>query len=443
MTEDAYAITGGNILKGKVMLSGAKNIALKAIIAALMFEGKVVLESVPKISDVLELLHLIRKLGVKAEFNEKNTLELDSTGLTENRVDLLHASKTRVSFMLFAPLLHRFKKCFIPNPGGCRIGARPIDRITEGMEKLGALIVYNHDTGYYEAYLENSVHGTYQFGKPSHTGTELLIMFSVFGNGEIILKNAALEPEIDELIKFLNMGGAEIRRDGKNIRIRGVDKLRQVKPFTIIPDSNEAATFAVLAIASRGEVIIENPPPLTHLSEFIEKLKETGSGVRHLDDNTLKFTYQGKIKPISIETAPHPGFKTDWQPSWAVLMTQAKGISYIHEKVFESRFSYVAELQKLGAQVSFETVKVDNPEEFYEFYYEKNKGYQQKIKIVGGHPLHGGALHIWDLRAGASVAIAALIAEGGSVVNGASILERGYEEFIEKVQSLGGKIRKI
>ena len=442
MTEDAFAITGGNQLKGKVTLSGAKNVALKAIIAALMFDSKVVLENVPKISDVLELLHLIRKLGVKAEFTAKNTLEIDSSDLNENRVDLLHASKTRVSFMLFAPLLHRFKKCFIPNPGGCRIGARPIDRITNGLEKLGALIVYNHDTGYYEAYLNNSVHGSYSFEKPSHTGTELLVMFSLFSNGEILLENAALEPEIDELISFLNEGGAEIKRYGKNIRIRGVDKLHQTKPFQIISDSNEAVTFAVLAIASKGEVTIENPP-MDHITEFINKVKETGNGADLLKDNTLRFSYKGKIRPVSVETAPHPGFKTDWQPNWAVLMTQAKGISYIHEKVFENRFSYVMELQKLGANVAFETVKVDNPEEFYEFHYEKNKGYQQKIKITGGYPLHGGVLNIWDLRAGASLVIAALIAKGGSVVNGASIFERGYEDFIDKVQNLGGKIRKI
>lgn len=442
MTEDAYAITGGNRLKGRVTLSGAKNVALKTIIAALMFDSKVMLENVPKISDVIELLHLIRKLGVKVEFTGKNTLEIDSSGLAENKVDLLHGSKTRVSYMLFAPLLYRFKKCFIPNPGGCRIGARPIDRIVDGMEKLGALIVYNHDTGYYEAYLENSVHGHYRFQKPSHTGTELLIMFAVFGNGEILLENTALEPEIDELINFLNEGGAEIKREGKNIRIRGKDKLHQRKSFHIIPDSNEAVTFAVLGIASKGEVIIENPP-VDHLTEFINKVKETGNSAEKLKDNTLRFAYKGKIKPVSIETAPHPGFKTDWQPNWAVLMTQAKGISYIHEKVFENRFSYVTELQKLGAHVSFETVKVDNPEEFYDFYYEKNKGYQQKIKIIGGHLLHGGALHIWDLRAGASLVIAALIANGGSVVNGASIFERGYEDFSEKVQNLGGKIRKV
>lgn len=442
MAEDAYVITGGKKIKGSVTLSGAKNVALKTIIAALMFDSKVVLENVPRISDVIELLHLIRKLGVKAEFTAKNTLEIDNSGLTENRVDLLHASKTRVSFMLFAPLLHRFKKCFIPNPGGCRIGARPIDRIIKGLEKLGALIVYNHETGYYEAYLENSVHGSYSFEKPSHTGTELLLMFSVFGNREILLENAALEPEIDELINFLNEGGADIKREGKNIRINGVDKLNQTKPFHIIADSNEAVTFAVLGIASGGEVTIENPP-IDHIAEFIAKIKETGNVAEMLKDGKVRFAFKGKIKPVSIETAPHPGFKTDWQPSWAVLMTRAKGVSYIHEKVFENRFSYVTELQKLGANVVFETVKVENPETFYEFQYEKNKGYQQKIKIIGGYPLHGGALHIWDLRAGASLVIAALIANGGSVVNGASIFERGYEDFIEKVQNIGGTIRKV
>ncbi len=442
MTEDAYIIRGGNKLQGHVVLSGAKNVALKTIIAALMFESKVILENVPQISDVTELVHLIRKLGVKAEFTQKNSLEIDSSTLSENKVDLLHASKTRVSFMLFAPLLHRFKKCFIPNPGGCRIGARPIDRIIDGLEKLGALIVYNHDTGYYEAYLENSVHGHYHFEKASHTGTELLIMFTVFGNGEMLLENVALEPEIDELIRFLNESGANITREGRNIRIQGVEKLVQKKPFTIVSDSNEAVTFAVLAIASKGEIIIDNPPH-EHLDEFVEKIKETGNFAERQKDGCLRFAYKSKIKPVSIETTPYPGFRTDWQPNWAVLMLQAKGVSYIHERVFEGRFSYVAELQKLGAHIIFETVKVDNPNEFYEFHYEKNRGYQQKIKITGGYPLHGGVLNIWDLRAGASLAIAALIANGVSIVNGASIFERGYENFIEKVQNLGGEIRKV
>ncbi len=429
-------------MKGDVNLSGAKNVALKAIIGALLFEGKVFLENVPRINDVEELLHLIRKLGVQAEFISPNTLEIDPSTLNTHEIDLLHASNTRVSFMLFAPLLNKFSVCEIPNPGGCRIGARPIDRIVEGMIALGAEIVYNSETGYYEAKLEKKPRGVYRFQKPSHTGTELLILFSIFSDDEVVIENAALEPEIDELIIFLNDAGARIERSGKTIYIDGVNKLRQQKPFQIVADSNEAATFAVLAIATRGNIVVKNPP-IHHLNEFIKKLKETGSKVEHLKDGGIRFSHNAKLLPVSIETAPHPGFKTDWQPSWAVLMTQVKGESYIHERVFEGRFSYVTELQKLGAHVVFVPTQVENPEEFYDFHFEKGKGYKQKIKIIGGMPLHGGVMTIWDLRAGATLVTAALIAKGDSIVNGASILERGYEDFVEKIKKLGGMIKKL
>ena len=204
--EDAYVIRGGKKLNGEVTLSGAKNVALKTIIAALMFDSKVILKNIPRINDVIELIHLVSKLGVKTKL-DGNTLEIDSSNFSENRVDLLHASRIRVSFMLFAPLLHKFGRCFIPNPGGCRLGARPIDRIIDGMRKLGIDVKYNHDTGYYEASINGKSSETYTFDKPSHTGTELLVMLSLFGNGKTVLKNTALEPEVDEFIYFLNQSG--------------------------------------------------------------------------------------------------------------------------------------------------------------------------------------------------------------------------------------------
>ena len=440
--EDSYLIKGGNKIQGSVRLSGAKNVALKAIIAALLFDSKVILENVPKINDVQELIHLINRLGAKAEFKDKNTLEIDSSGLKSNKVDLLHASKIRVSFMFFAPLLQKFGKCLIPNPGGCRIGARPIDRIIDGMNKLGAKIIYNHETGYYEASLKSKPEGRYKFNKSTHTGTELLILFSVFSASEVVLENVALEPEIDELINFLNEAGANIKRNKSRIIIKGVSSLKQKKPFRIISDSNEAVTFAILALASKGEVIVERAP-LNLMEIFINKIEKTGSNVKQSQDKLI-FRYNSKIKPVDIETAAFPGFKTDWQPNWAVLMTQAEGEeSIIHERVFENRFNYVDELMKLGAHIVFIKPRVKNPKAFYDFNYKEDEIYQQAIRIQGGFPLHGGVLNISDLRAGASLAIASLIAEGESIISGASILERGYEDFVEKVKSLGGDIKKI
>ncbi len=439
--EDAYLIQGGNKIEGSLKLSGAKNVALKAIIAALLFDSKVILENVPRINDVQELIHLINKLGVKANFTGKNTLEIDGSGLKNNKVDLFNASKIRVSFIFFAPLLYRFGKCFIPNPGGCRIGARPIDRIIDGLNKLGAIVTYNHNTGYYEATLQTKPKGRYRFVKSTHTGTELLILFSVFTQEEVVLENAALEPEIDELIRFLNEGGAKITRNKDQILIRGTDSLKQVKPFSIISDSNEAVTFATLALASKGRITLENPP-LALLDAFVQKVSATDSLVEK-DDYKLKFRYNKAIKAVNIETTPYPGFKTDWQPNWAVLMTQAKGDSTILERVFENRFAYVGELEKLGANIEFIKPDVKNPQSFYGFNYEERQNYQQAIRIHGGEHLHGGVLNITDLRAGASLATASLIAEGESIINGVSILERGYEDFVNKVKSLGGNITRI
>ncbi|MFH1827471.1 MAG: UDP-N-acetylglucosamine 1-carboxyvinyltransferase [bacterium] len=440
--EDAYIIKGGKLLQGTVDLSGAKNVALKTIIASLIFNGEVYLENIPRIGDVHELINLIEKLGVKCEFIRKNTLYIDNSGLSSNKVDLLHAAKTRVSFMLFVPLLYKFGSCFIPNPGGCRIGARPINRAIAGLKALGANIIYNHATGYYEAKLTQSPKGEYTFKIPTHTGTELLMMFSVLCQGTITLNNVALEPEIDNLIKFLNESGARIWRKNGKIIIKGVKELRQRKPFAIASDRNEAITYASVCIASKGSVKINNINKYD-IKSFTDKLLESGCGVNFLDKSTIEFFYKNDIKGVNVETGPHPGFMTDWQPNWAVLMTQAKGDSVIHERVYENRFSYVPELTKLGASIDFVDPLITDPKDYYYFNYRESEEYKQAITIHGGNDLHGGALVTADLRAGASIVCCSLIAKGESVIYGASIIERGYEDFVSKVNKLGGDIKKI
>ncbi|MCS6956528.1 MAG: UDP-N-acetylglucosamine 1-carboxyvinyltransferase [Patescibacteria group bacterium] len=439
--EDSYIINGGKKLRGEVFLSGAKNVALKMIIVSLLFEEKVILENIPQIKDVKELINLINDLGVKANFISKNVLEINPLGLNKNKVDFLYASKIRVSFMFFAPLLYKFKECFIPNPGGCRIGARPIDRIVDGMKALGIEVDYNSDTGYYQAKMTKKPFGYYKFSKPTHTGTELLIMLSVFSDKEVILDNCAVEPEIDDLINFLNQSGAKIEKENTKLKIIGVKKLKFKKPYSIITDRNEAATFIALSLATKGDLVLKNIN-FELIKTFVEKLKSAGAIIEEKESG-IYFKTENNLKAVSIETSPHPGFMTDWQPNWAVLMTQAQGVSTIVERVFENRFSYVEELKKLGAKIKFIEHKVKNPSEYYYFNYEKDKKYFQKIEIFGPTHLHGGVLNIADLRAGASLAVAALIAEGESVVNQVSILERGYEDFVEKVKSLGGIIRKV
>ena len=439
---DSYLISGGHPLKGEVVLSGAKNVALKTIIGALMFKGEVTLKNIPRINDVLDLIELIKSLGATAEFIQKNTLVVNGDSLKRNRVDLVNGSKIRVSFMLFAPLLHRFGECFVPNPGGCRIGARPIDRIIKGLITLGIKVAYNSETGYYHAKIINKPKGNYKFEKPSHTGTELLMMIGLMTSDKVVIENIANEPEIDDLILYLNSSGARIVEEENKIIIGQTSELKQKEAFTIMSDRNELVTYATLAVASKGEVII-SPINENLIGSFLEIMKKTGAGVEVISNFKYRFFNKGEIKPVDIETSPHPGFMTDWQPSWAILMIKANGQSVIHERVFENRFSYVDELKKLGSNIEFIESKVENPSDFYHFNYDKNNAYQQTIKIIGPSQLHNAILNIADLRAGAALACGALLADGESVVNGASILERGYEDFVEKVKKLGGEIRKI
>lgn len=441
--EDSYIIQGGKSLQGKIELSGAKNIALKVLIAATLFNEEVTLQHIPKINDVLEVCNLINDLGGRAEFVGQNTVKVDSTGMSKNKVNLLFGSKIRTSFMFFAPLLYRFKEAYIPNPGGCRLGARSIDRIVDGLKALGIHVTYDSDSGYYHSSMDSLPTGTFEFSKPSHTGTELLILMSVLAEGnKIILKNVALEPEIDDLIEFLNQAGAKIRRESNAIVIEGIKELHQTVPYVIASDRIEAATYAVLALATKGDVTV-GPIQENYFKTFLTVLEKAGAGVEKIDDNYWRFFYKGPLAAVDIETLPHPGFMTDWQPIYAVLMTQAQGETTIHERIYENRFSYVDELKKLGADIEFITPQIDNPQEYYHFNYDPQKTYQQAIKISGPKPLHNGVLRIADLRAGATLAIAALVADGESVVNEISHLERGYENFVEKVTSLGGNVKKV
>ena len=412
------------------------------VIGALLFDGKVTLQNIPRIRDLDELLHLLMELGATAEFIDTNTVIIDGTGLKSNTVDLLHGSKIRSTFLLFAPLLRKFKEAHIPNPGGCRIGARPIDRIMDGFKKLGGLVEYEHATGFYHAKLSGKIYGSYTFEKPSHTGTEFMIMLSVFAEGVVQIHNVALEPEIDDLISFFNEGGAQIHREGSSITITGVTSLVQKKPYTIVSDRNEAVTFAVLGLITKGDITVGPIDPHI-LDAFISEVKQYGGGVELISTDKIRFYYKGPFVASHIETEPHPGFMTDWQQNWVVLMTQAQGVSTVHERVFENRFAFVSELQKLGAKIEYDTAVVANPKQYYHFTYDPEKAYKQAIKIYGPQQLHSGVLTVTDLRAGATLAIAALLVPGESIVNGVSILERGYERFVEKVTQLGGDIKRI
>lgn len=444
MLEDAYVINGAIALRGNVKLSGAKNVALKVLIASLLMDGKVIIKNIPRILDIEELLGLINFLGGRAKFIESNTVEVDGSTIKKSKIDFLHASKIRVSFMMFAPLLYKFGQAKIPNPGGCRIGARPINRQISVMESLGIGVSYRAEDGYYYAHLKKTVPqgSTFSFEKPSHTGTEFALMLGSMASDQTVIENASLEPEIDELIDFLNICGANIKRVNKKIVIKGVKKLKQKKDYQIGNDRNEAVTYAAFALATKGDIKVEGIDKNV-LEAFLDKVADAGGGIK-VEGKNIRFFYKGPLRGTDVVTSPHPGFMTDWQAPWAILMTQAKGISTIHETVFENRFGYVGELAKLGARIEFFKPEEKSSLTRYQFNtgdksFVNNK---QAIRIHGETTLHNGVLEVSDLRAGASLLIAAAVAGGESIVMGASVIDRGYENIDKKLKLLGADIKK-
>lgn len=445
--EDAFIVTGGKPLTGTVRLSGAKNISLKVLIAALLFDEPVSFENIPHIQDVEELIHVLRSIGVDVQWQDgSNAITVDPRGINSYTVDLLHASKMRVTFMLFAPFLIKKGKAQIPNPGGCRLGERPIDRQVDMMKSFGVTSTYDTKTGYYSAELDGRPSATtYRFTKQTHTGTELALMFAVFADGHSVIENSALEPEIDDLIQFLNDSGAKIERRGTSIDVTGVSRLTPpVKPYSILSDRNEAVTWAVAALATKGDILVEGARQEL-LGYFLTSLDNAGGGYEVVA-NGIRFYHSGRLKPTDVMTCPEPGFMTDWQAPWAVLMTQADGESTLIETVFENRFGFVGELKKFGATISFYDPALPNPDSVYQFNLPKNKEFKQKkqaIRIKGPSLLHSGVVNVMDLRAGATVLIAACIAQGESVIKGAGIIDRGYEHIEKKLMGLGVHIKRL
>ena len=434
-----YVINGGKSLKGEVTISGSKNVVLKALIAACLTDEEVTLINVPLIGDFYVMLDLFVEIGGKVTF-DGHTVRLRLEKIKSTTIPLNIGAKIKTSSMVIAPLLARKGEATIPNPGGCRIGARPIDRHIKGLEMMGAKISYYSKDGYFHSKTDGLSGVTYKFDKNTHTGTETLILAAVLAKGRTVLENAAEEAEIDELIKLLISMGAKIKRSGRTIKVDGVNKLFGTT-FSIVPDSNELVTCAILSSLTGGQIVIKNAD-FSMVGEFLEKFKQAG-GAWEKNDERVRFYFRNGIKSIDVTTKPYPGFKTDWQSPWAVLMTQADGDSEIHETVYEKRFSYVPELLKMGAHLEFFKPEVRNPKEFYNFNHEGKKNYNQGIKIHGPVKLHNAVLQISDLRAGATLIIAALIADGESVIYGVDQVERGYEAFAERLKNLGAEIKVV
>lgn len=439
---ETFVIAGGVKLKGKMSVSGSKNVALKAMVAACLTDDEVIIENIPLISDFMVMADIIEDLGGKVKIRD-HTAVVEIKKIKKTRISLEKAASIRTSAMFLAPLLARRGEAIIPNPGGCRIGARPIDRIVIGIEKMGVSVIYNSRDGYFYLTSKNRMKSiNYKFEKNTHTGTETLILASVLSKGKTVLENAAEEPEVDELISLLNLMGADVKRKGKRtIIVNGVTKLHGVK-FWIPPDRNEIITFAIAAIITQGDILIKDINK-KGLSEFLYTLKKAGGGIEEKKEG-IRFYYINGINPTDIATSFYPGFMTDWQGPWLVLMTQGEGVSTIHETVYESRFGYVKDLKKMGAKIELFNPDVKNPEKFYNFNLKDNRPeYKHAVRIYGPVRLHNAALNISDLRAGATLVLAALCANGESVVFGVEHLERGYEDFDKRIKKLGGNIKRV
>lgn len=435
-----FIISGGKPLYGSVRLGGAKNASFKLMIASLLAKGESRLLNFSHIADVQTTRDIIEDLGGKTRNAGERTLFVSTTGLDQWVVPQKYGKLSRASTLFLAPLLARFGKASVPFPGGDAIGRRPVDRHLDGLRALGAKVTIKKHS--IEAECEELKGTTYEFEKNTHTGTETLIMAAVLAKGTTILKNAALEPEVDDLIDFLNNMGARIRRRmNRIIEIDGVESLRPTI-HRIMPDRNEAVSYACAAIATKGDIIVENARAV-NLEAFLAKLDEAGGGYE-VGSYGIRFYYKQPLRSADVKTTPHPGFMTDWQPLWAVLMTQAKGESEIFETVSSNRFQYIDALRAMDVKIEPVKPHVENPEETYNFNLEEDRlEYVHAVNISGPAKLKPGVFTVHDLRAGATVVLAALAAKGKTVLHNIEEIDRGYEKLDDRLRSMGAVIVRV
>jgi UDP-N-acetylglucosamine 1-carboxyvinyltransferase len=405
-------------LKGKVRISGAKNAVLPAIAASLLTKDKVRLKNIPLVKDVYTILTVMKELGANSSI-KKNTLSIQVKKIKSEQASYELVQSMRASILVLGPLLARYGKAIVALPGGCAIGSRPIDLHIHGLEKLGASISLEH--GYINATAEKLHGAEIEFEKKTVGGTENLIMAASLALGETVLKNCSIEPEVTNLCELLVKMGARIDGIGEEtIRVKGVAELGGAT-HEIFPDRIEAGTFLVASALTRGNIVLTHVRP-DHLDTVIEKLKYSGTQIEKLNNYSLRAIGSEEIRPQDITTSPYPGFPTDMQAQFIVLMTQASGTSIITETIFDRRFSHINELIRLGAIIE---VSGD------------------KALVKGNTPLSGAETIATDLRASASLVLAGLIATGETVVNDVEHLDRGYEKLEAKLKSLGAKIERI
>lgn len=438
-----FIVEGGIPLKGAVKVSGAKNAAVKMVVASLLTDEPILLEDVPEIADVEVDLEIVRSLGVSAKEVSPHVLELCAEKIHSFEVFPELSNRSRVAVLVLGPLLSRFGKAKIYQPGGCAIGTRPIDRHLKALQTLGAKISYDGSAYVAEAPFGLKA-GTIKFEKQTVMGTENAILASILVSGETSIVNAAKEPEVDDLIDLLKKMGAKIERiedeGGVSVlKISGVRSLIGAK-HKIIPDRNEAVTFAIAGAITGGDLSIENVRPKDLLS-FLAKLSAVGVKYEVGSDFLRVWADPSdKFSPCDIQTAPHPAFMTDWQQPFSVLLTQAEGQSIIHETVHSNRFDYVKELNRMGARIDLFHPNLDPQDYGFDDYREDGL---YSAKVFGPTRLKGEKVKVTDLRAGATLVLAALSAEGKSEILGIELIDRGYEHLDEKLRILGAKISRF
>ena len=415
---EKYVINGGNRLNGTITISGAKNAAVAIIPAAILCDEVCRIENVPDISDVNELIHILYELGADIKMINKSTYEIDPRNIHSHIVPLEMTKKLRASSYLLGAMLGRFSKAKVAPPGGCDFGIRPIDLHIKGFEALGTTVKFT--SGMVDCDAPQLVGGQVYLDKVSVGATVNILLAAVKARGLTIIENAAKEPHIVDLANFLISMGADIRGAGTSvIKVRGVSKLYGTT-YSIIPDQIEAGTYMAAVTATGGDVIINNVIP-KHLESITAKLVEMGAVIDDLDD-AIRIRSTGEIKRCNLTTQPHPGFPTDMQPQAVAVLAKGSGTSIVTESVWDNRFRYVDQLTLMGAQI-----QVDG-----------------KIAVIEGvKELTPARVIATDLRAGAAMMIAALVANGTTEIEDIHHIERGYEAITDKLNSLGADIKKV
>jgi UDP-N-acetylglucosamine 1-carboxyvinyltransferase len=422
--ERVFRIEGGRPLKGRVQIGGAKNAALPLLAATLLTPETVVLTNVPDLADIATMVDILRALGASVEWDQGNRkLSVRAETITTTSVPPVLVSKMRASFLVAGPLLARCGTVDATTPGGCHLGARPVDVDVRGFRRMGAEVQFSDQT---VCASTTSLRGARIFmDYPSHTGTENLIMAASLAQGRTTIVNASCEPEIVALGGMLNRMGARISGLGSPVvTVEGVDRLHGTSE-AILPDRLEAGTYAIGAVITGGEVVIENIRPYDMLP-LSSKLQDAGAEI-WVNDDTMLVRAGERLTAVEVQTLPFPGFPTDLQAAFAVLMTQADGVSKLHERVFEDRLRYTDELIKMGANIRVERF---------------GDRFGQRAEFIGPTPLHGTDVRALDIRAGAGMVLAGLIADGVTTIRDVKHIDRGYDGLVSKLRSLGAHIEE-